>query len=217
MKPIFLITAGPTREYLDPVRFLSNPSTGKMGYALARAARDSGARVILVSGPVTLRPPKGVRLIRVESAEEMYREVMLRHEKSDVVIMAAAVADYKPEKHSGKKLKKAANRLTLRMVRTKDILLALGHRKGRRVLVGFAAETGLRLKEAMRKLEIKNLDLVVANDVSRPGSGFAGDYNQAVIINRERNVERLARMRKDRLARLIIRRCLERLGGRGRR
>ena len=211
MKPTFLITAGPTREYLDPVRFLSNPSTGKMGYALARAARDAGAGVTLVSGPVSLRPPKRVRLIRVETAGEMYREVLRHYDRAGVVIMAAAVADYRPAKRLSKKMKKGGRELQLSMVRTRDILSALGEEKGKRLLVGFAAETGAVVKEAGRKLKEKNLDLIVANDVSRRDAGFASDYNRAVIIDRGGNIERLPRMKKDKLARLIVRRCLDML------
>lgn len=206
LKPIFLITAGPTREHLDPVRFFSNPSTGKMGYALARAARDRGAAVILVSGPVALRAPRGVRLVRVERAGEMRREVLRRH--ADIIIMAAAVADYRPKRRLARKMKKGPQKINVPMVRTGDILAELGRMKGDRILVGFAAETGALVREAGRKLREKNLDMVVANDVSRPGAGFASDYNRAVIIDRAGNVTRLARMRKDALARIIIRRCL---------
>lgn len=211
MKPTFLITAGPTREYLDPVRFFSNPSSGKMGYALARIARQSGARVILVSGPVSLRPPKGVRLIRVETAEEMRREVARHGKNADVIIMAAAVADYSPARRRGEKMKKGRREIRLTMRRTKDILAELGRKKGKRLLVGFSAETRAVAREARRKLNEKNLDLIVANDVSRPDEGFASDFNRALIIDRGGDVERLPRMRKERLARLIVRRCLSML------
>ena len=208
MKPVFLITAGPTREYLDPVRFFSNPSTGRMGYALARAARDRGAEVILVSGPVALRAPGGVRLVRVESANEMRREVLRWCGRADVVIMAAAVADYRPAKRLSRKMKKGSRQINVPMARTGDILAELGRKKGNGILVGFAAETGAPVREASRKLREKNLDMIVANDISRPGAGFASDYNRAVIIDRVRNVTRLPRMRKDALARIIVRRCL---------
>jgi phosphopantothenoylcysteine decarboxylase/phosphopantothenate--cysteine ligase len=207
LKPVFLITAGPTREYLDPVRFFSNPSTGRMGYALARAARDRGAEVILVSGPVALRAPGGVRLVRVESANEMCREVMRR--RADIIIMAAAVADYRPAKRLSRKVKKGSRQINVPMVRTGDILAELGRKKGNGILVGFAAETGAPVREASRKLGEKNLDMIVANDISRQGAGFASDYNRAVIIDRVRNVTRLPRMRKDALARIIVRRCLD--------
>lgn len=208
MKPTFLITAGPTREYLDPVRFFSNPSSGKMGYALASAARDAGASVILVSGPVALRPPKGARLIRVESAQEMYREVTRCYRDADIVIMAAAVADYRPEKCLSKKMKKGRSALSLRMVRTPDILASLGEKKRKRLLVGFAAETGSLVREARRKMGEKNLDMIVANDVSRRDTGFGSDYNRALIIDKKGTVTRLPRMSKDRLAGIIVRQCL---------
>ena len=209
VKPVFLITAGPTREYLDPVRFLSNPSTGRMGYAIARAARALGSKVILVSGPVSLGPPKGVRTIHVESAEEMRREVMRARRDASVVIMAAAVADYRPRRRGAQKIKKGARRIDVPMVRTRDILAAMGRKKGNKILVGFAAETGDPEREARRKLGEKNLDLIVANDVSRRDSGFASEYNRAVIIDRAGNVTRLPRMRKDALARIIVRRCID--------
>lgn len=209
MKPVFLITAGPTREYLDPVRFFSNPSSGKMGYALARAARNHGAGVILVSGPVALKPPKGVTLIRVESAREMYREVMRCFPRAAIVIMAAAVADYRPAQCLGRKMKKAQGSVSVRMVKTTDILTELGKKKGRKLLAGFAAETGSLLREARRKMREKNLDLIIANDVSRRKSVFGSDYNTVVILDREGSVERLPRMRKETLARIIIQRCLD--------
>jgi phosphopantothenoylcysteine decarboxylase/phosphopantothenate--cysteine ligase len=209
VKPVFLITAGPTREYLDPVRFLSNPSSGRMGYAIARAARARGSKVILVSGPVSLDPPKGVRTIHVESAEEMRREVMRARGSASIVIMAAAVADYKPQRRSAGKIKKGTRRIDMPMVRTRDILAELGRKKGNSILVGFAAETSDIEREAKRKLGEKNLDLIVANDVSRLDSGFASDYNRAVIIDRMGKVARLPRMRKDALARIIVQRCLD--------
>ncbi|MDD5557682.1 MAG: phosphopantothenoylcysteine decarboxylase [bacterium] len=208
MRPSFLVTAGPTREHLDPVRFLSNPSTGRMGFALARAARDAGARVTLVAGPVSLRPPAGVGLVRVRSAEEMRREVMRRYRDADVVIMAAAVSDYRPRRRLGRKMKKGAPSLAVPMVRTADILAGLGRRKGGRILVGFAAETGDPAAGARRKLREKNLDLVVGNDVSRGDAGFGSDRNRAVLVSRDGPVGRLPLMRKERLAAIIVRRCL---------
>jgi len=208
LKPVFLITAGPTREYLDPVRFFSNPSTGKMGYALARAARDRGAKVILVSGPVALCAPGGVRLVRVESANEMRREVLRWRRRADVIIMAAAVADYRPAKRLSRKMKKGSRQINVPMVRTADILAELGRKKGNRILVGFAAETASLVREAKRKLREKNLDMIVANDVSRRDEGFASDYNRGIIINRAGNITRLPRMRKAALARIIVQRCL---------
>ena len=208
MRPVFLITAGPTREYLDPVRFFSNPSSGKMGFSLARAARNAGARVILVSGPVALRPTKGVKLIRVESAQEMCQEVLRHYRDADIVIMAAAVADYRPEKRLDKKVKKGRGAISVRMVRTPDILALLDKKRRKRLLVGFAAETGSLVREARRKLREKNLDMIVANDVSRRDAGFGSDYNRALIIDKNGTVTRLPRMSKDSLAGIIVRQCL---------
>ncbi len=204
----FLVTAGPTREYLDPVRFISNPSSGRMGYAVAEAALRAGGRVTLVSGPVALVPPAGVRLIEVETAEEMRRAVRDEAAGADVVVMAAAVADYRPARRSRRKLKKGPSSLSVRMVRTPDILAELGRRRGKALLVGFAAETGDPAREAARKLAQKGLDLVIGNDVSRRGSGFGSGFNEAVFVGRNGECERLPRMRKERLARLIVRRCL---------
>ena len=209
MNPRFLITAGPTREYLDPVRFLSNPSSGKMGYALARAALRAGARVTLVSGPVALKPPAGARLVGVESAADMRRAVRRFSRDADVIVMAAAVADYMPARRLRRKMIKGASALSVKMVRTRDILAELGRRRGRAVLVGFAAETGRLVPEAERKLRAKRLDLIVANDVSRPGAGFGSDFNEAFLIDRHGARDRVPRMTKGRLARLIVRRCLE--------
>jgi phosphopantothenoylcysteine decarboxylase/phosphopantothenate--cysteine ligase len=206
-----LITAGPTREYLDPVRFFSNPSTGKMGYALARAAHAKGAKVILISGPVALRPPRGVKLIEVETGNEMFREVMQHYEDADAVIMAAAVVDYSPKRRMKGKMKKVSQTMNIRMQRTRDILANLGQRKGKQFLVGFAAETGLLIKEATNKLKRKNLDMIVANDVSKPQAGFASDYNSALIIDRTGVITDYPRMKKDKLARFIIKHCFEKM------
>jgi phosphopantothenoylcysteine decarboxylase/phosphopantothenate--cysteine ligase len=180
-----LVTAGPTVEDIDPVRFVSNRSSGKMGYRLAEAARDRGARVALVSGPVSLSPPGGVEVVPVRSAEEMQRAVAERVGPATVVIAAAAVSDYRPARASTSKLKKGKGPLTLDLVRTPDILEGLGRAKAGRILVGFAAETGDILENARKKLEAKNLDLVVANDVTRPGAGFGGDTNAVVLVRRD--------------------------------
>ena len=180
-----LVTAGPTVEDIDPVRFVSNRSSGKMGYRIAEAARDRGASVVLVSGPTDLVPPAGVETIPVRSAEEMQRAVAAQVGRATVVIAAAAVSDYRPASPSTSKLKKADGPATLDLVRTPDILKGLGEAKGGRVLVGFAAETEDLLANAARKLEVKNLDLVVANDVTVPGAGFGGDTNAVVLIRRD--------------------------------
>jgi phosphopantothenoylcysteine decarboxylase/phosphopantothenate--cysteine ligase len=180
-----LVTAGPTVEDIDPVRFVSNRSSGTMGYRLAEAARDRGATVVLVSGPTHLRPPHGVELVAVRSAEEMQRAVSERVGEATVVIAAAAVSDYRPVSASGSKLKKTDGPLALELVRTPDILKGLGETKGSRLLVGFAAETDDLVANARAKLEAKNLDLIVANDVAAPGAGFGGETNAAVLLRRD--------------------------------
>ncbi len=180
-----LVTAGPTVEDIDPVRFLSNRSSGRMGYRVAEAARDRGARVILVSGPTALSAPSGIERVAVRSAEEMARAVADRVGEAGVVVMAAAVADYRSASVSPTKVKKTAGPATLELVRTSDILRSLGQAKGERTLVGFAAETDHVIENAWKKLREKNLDLIVANDVSREGAGFGTETNAAVLLDRE--------------------------------
>jgi phosphopantothenoylcysteine decarboxylase/phosphopantothenate--cysteine ligase len=180
-----LVTAGPTVEDIDPVRFLSNRSSGRMGYRVAEAARDRGARVILVSGPTALSAPSGIERVAVRSAEEMARAVGDRVGEAGVVVMAAAVADYRSASVSPTKVKKTAGPATLELVRTSDILRSLGQAKGERTLVGFAAETDHVIENAWKKLREKNLDLIVANDVSREGAGFGTETNAAVLLDRE--------------------------------
>ena len=176
-----IVTAGPTRERIDDVRFISNRSTGKMGYEIARAARDRGASVCLVSGPVALTPPDGVELVPVESAADMYREVMSRFDSSDIVIKAAAVADYTPDTKVDGKIKKSGN-MHLELVRTADILKSLGERKKHQILVGFAAEMQDLEDNAEAKLINKNADIICANDVSRNDIGFGSDDNSIVMF-----------------------------------
>ncbi|MCL2817512.1 MAG: bifunctional phosphopantothenoylcysteine decarboxylase/phosphopantothenate--cysteine ligase CoaBC [Clostridiales bacterium] len=178
-----LVTAGPTREKLDPVRYISNRSSGKMGYALAEAARARGASVTLVSGPVALPAPQGVDLISVENAEEMYQAVWRAYEQTDVVVAAAAVADFRPQEQAARKIKKSAAPESIRLTANSDILASLGREKGGRILVGFAAETENLLQSAKGKLAEKNLDLIVANDVSAPGAGFDCDTNIVTLID----------------------------------
>jgi phosphopantothenoylcysteine decarboxylase / phosphopantothenate---cysteine ligase len=180
-----LVTAGPTVEDIDPVRFISNRSSGRMGYRLAEAARDRGARVVLVSGPTALPAPRGVDLVAVRSAEEMARAVAERVGPASIVVMAAAVADYRPAAVAATKVKKADGPASVDLVRTTDILRSLGQAKGDRTLVGFAAETDHVLENAGKKLAAKNLDLIVANDVSREGSGFGVETNAAVLLDRD--------------------------------
>jgi len=177
-----LITAGPTQEPLDPVRYLSNRSSGKMGYALAEAAVGRGARVILVSGPIALAAPAGVELIPVQTAVEMRQAVMDHLEQATMIIKAAAVADYHRTNPPRQKVKKTAARLSLELDPTPDILAEAGRKKGDRLLVGFAAETENLIVEARRKLKSKNCDMVVANLVAQPGIGFESDENEVTLV-----------------------------------
>jgi phosphopantothenoylcysteine decarboxylase/phosphopantothenate--cysteine ligase len=182
-----MVTAGPTREPLDPVRFLSNRSSGKMGYSLAGEALQRGAKVILVSGPTALPPPLGAQFLAVETAAEMAEEVKRNLAAADALIMAAAVADFRPAERSREKIKKRGASRALKLVPTEDILSGLGRLSGRskKVIVGFAAETSGLEANALKKLKEKNLDLVVANDVSREGIGFDSDFNQVLIVGRD--------------------------------
>ncbi|WLD95380.1 bifunctional phosphopantothenoylcysteine decarboxylase/phosphopantothenate--cysteine ligase CoaBC [Alkalihalobacillus sp. AL-G] len=180
-----IITAGPTREQVDPVRFFTNRSSGKMGYALAEAAQGFGAQVTLISGPTSLPEPFGINVIQVKSAEEMYNAVMKRYEYADLIIKSAAVADYRPKEVLAQKVKKKDSGLAIEMERTKDILQELGKCKTNQVLVGFAAETDQVETYALEKLERKNLDIIVANNVSEVGSGFEGDTNKVTIFGND--------------------------------
>ena len=180
-----LVTAGPTVEDIDPVRFVSNRSSGRMGYRLAEAARDRGARVVLVSGPTSLADPTGLETVRVRSAAEMGAAVEKRAADAAIVAMAAAVSDWRPAAVAPQKVKKRDGALSLDMVRTADILKRLGAAKGSRFLIGFAAETNGVREYARRKLVEKNLDLIVANDVSKRGQGFAVETNAALLIDRK--------------------------------
>jgi phosphopantothenoylcysteine decarboxylase/phosphopantothenate--cysteine ligase len=179
-----LITAGPTQEPLDPVRYITNRSSGKMGYALAEAARHRGARVILVSGPVHIPEPAGVEILRVRTAREMREAVMGRLEDATIIIKSAAVADYHVAQVPEHKVKKTATRLTLDLDPTPDILAEAGQKKGDRLLIGFAAETGQLIPEARRKLQTKNCDMVVANLVNQQGTGFESDANKVTLVLR---------------------------------
>jgi phosphopantothenoylcysteine decarboxylase / phosphopantothenate---cysteine ligase len=199
-----LVTAGPTREELDPVRFISNHSSGKMGYALAMAAQRRGARVILVSGPVNLPAPCGVDLVRVESAREMQAVVMERVGECTAIIKAAAVADYRPAERSREKIKKQTEELSLSLVRTPDILAGLGRLEKRPLLVGFAAETTNLDEFAAGKLKEKNADMIVANDVSQRDAGFNVETNRARLLFRDGRVLEYPLMSKDALASVIL-------------
>lgn len=210
-----LVTAGPTREELDPVRFISNHSSGKMGYALAGAARRRGARVILVSGPTALQPPCGVEFIAVESAAEMRAAVLKHFPGCDVTIKAAAVADYRPKERAGDKLKKRGEEMVIELVKNPDILRELGERKrAGQLLVGFAAETADLEANATIKLTEKNLDLIVANDVSASGAGFNVDTNIVRLLFRDGAKEELPLLPKDQVAAVILDRIVALLGRR---
>ncbi len=200
-----LISAGPTREWIDPVRFLSNPSSGKMGYALARAAVDRGMQVTLVSGPTALKAPAGAEVLYVETAREMQEAMSQRFAKADLIIMAAAVSDHRPETRSKQKQKKEQVRMTLDLVANPDILVELGkQKKNGQTLVGFAAETENLLPNARRKLREKNLDWIVANDVSEKDRGFQSDFNKISLLSKEQNEMDFEYQEKNSLARKIM-------------
>jgi len=198
-----LVTAGPTREKIDPVRYVSNRSSGKMGYAIAEAAAQLGADVTLVSGPTALPAPANVKLIKVESAMQMHDAVWESYPTTQVVIMAAAVADYRPSASSEQKIKKGEDQ-TINLVQNPDILASLGKEKGDRILIGFAAETENLLNYAQKKLEEKNLDMIVANDVTQEGAGFDGDTNIITTITVEHELKRWPKMTKHEAAVKIL-------------
>lgn len=199
-----VITAGPTREKIDPVRYLSNHSSGKMGYAIAEVAAKLGANVTLISGPTSIAPPEFVNVINIESAQEMYDRVMEYYPYTDVVIKSAAVADYRPKITHEIKLKKQAGSLNVEMERTKDILKELGKLKKHQLLVGFAAETNNVEEYAKKKLETKNLDLIVANNVTSKGAGFGTDTNIVTIIDRNLEKIELPLMTKHEVAKELL-------------
>ncbi|MFH0952752.1 MAG: phosphopantothenoylcysteine decarboxylase [Verrucomicrobiota bacterium] len=199
-----LITAGPTREPIDPVRFISNRSSGKMGYAVASVARERAHDVVLISGPVSLEAPEGVEVVKVLTADDMCRAVEERIGWCDALVMVAAVADWRPEQVQAQKMKKSPAAMILRLEPTPDILKAVRPKKGRRLFVGFAAETQNVLEEARRKLRDKGLDLIVVNDVSRPGSGFEADRNQVTLLPRDGAPEPLPLLPKRDVAARIV-------------
>lgn len=198
-----LVTAGATREFIDSVRYISNPSSGKMGYALAKEAANRGAEVVLVSGKSNLCPIPGVKTINIETSEEMYKSVMEHLDWSTVVVKAAAVGDYTPVKKENGKIKKEDKNRTLELKRTQDILKEIGKNKNDRIVIGFAAETDNLIKNAQEKLKKKNADLIVANDVSRSGAGFEEDTNIAHLIYGD-SAEELPLMSKSLLAQKIL-------------
>jgi phosphopantothenoylcysteine decarboxylase/phosphopantothenate--cysteine ligase len=198
-----LITAGPTREPVDPVRFISNRSSGRMGYALARAAVRRGANVTLISGPSNEKPPEQASFISVETAEEMERAVLKHLRKAAFIIMTAAVSDYAPAKTAKVKLKKT-DAISLKLKINPDILMKLGKKKGKKILTGFAAESGKNIKSAKSKLKEKNLDLIVLNDISQKGAGFDVDTNIVTLIDKKGKMDEYPLMKKIDVANVIL-------------
>lgn len=200
-----MITAGPTVESIDPVRYLTNRSTGKMGYAIAKMAADRGADVTLVSGPTNITPPANLKkLIKIQSAEEMYSAIINNFDENQVIIKSAAVADYKPKTYSNKKIKKSNDDLVIELDRNKDIAYELGKIKKDKILVGFAAETNDLIENAKGKVNKKNLDFIVANDLTEEGAGFGTDTNIVKIIDKEGNISKYPQMKKDEVANIIL-------------
>ena len=204
-----VVTAGPTWEALDPVRHLANRSSGKMGYALARVGRRRGAHVTLVSGPTALTPPRGVEFVPVTSACEMDQAVMQLADSADVIVMAAAVGDFRPTESARHKIKRGRTDLQLRLAPNPDILAKLGASAGARFLVGFAAETRDVVANARRKLQAKGVHLIVANDVTEDGAGFDVDTNVVTLVDRSGRVEQLEKMSKEAVASVIYDRVAE--------
>lgn len=195
-----LVTAGPTQEPLDPVRYITNHSSGKMGFAIAEAARDRGAAVTLVSGPVTLPDPAGVRMLKVKTADEMHGSVMSNYQEQDILIMIAAVADYKSKEIADLKMKKSGNTLSLTLVKNPDIAKDLGKVKEGRILVGACAETDNLIQNAKQKIESKNLDMIIANDVTMEGAGFGVDTNIVKLVKNDGTVIDYPKMLKSEVA-----------------
>ncbi|RJQ65466.1 MAG: bifunctional phosphopantothenoylcysteine decarboxylase/phosphopantothenate--cysteine ligase CoaBC [Desulfobacteraceae bacterium] len=206
-----LVTAGPTWEPIDPVRFITNPSTGKMGFAVARAAACRGADVLLISGPSALEDPLNVRVLRVQTAEEMGDAVIKHFPAFDIVVKTAAVSDWAPVERFDQKIKKTKEDRMLHLRPTMDILKEIGRRKKNQILVGFAAETENLKENAQRKLTEKNLDLLLGNPIGNPDSGFAADTNTATLFYKDGTVEPLPTMKKSALAHLLLDRIIQRL------
>jgi phosphopantothenoylcysteine decarboxylase/phosphopantothenate--cysteine ligase len=207
-----LVTAGPTREALDPVRFISNRSSGRMGFALAREARGRGASVVVVAGPTSAAAPHGVEVVRVENAEAMLGECLDRFEDVDIAVLNAAVADWRPAEASPTKVRKADIGRELALEPTPDIAAELGRKKGSQFLVLFAAETDAVTEKAEEKMRSKHADLIVGNTVGQPGSGFDSETNDAVVVTAA-GAEKLPRLRKDDLAVLIWDRIVQTRSG----
>lgn len=204
-----LVSAGATKEAIDPVRYITNHSSGKMGYALARAARNAGAEVTLVAGDTSLSDPFDVNTMHVQSAEDMYEAIVSRSDEMDVIIMAAAVADYTPKEIAAEKIKKSDGNLSIDLKRTDDILLSLGKKKKPgQVLIGFAMETENLLENAAKKLQAKNADYIIANSLREKGAGFGGDTNIVTILSRD-GEKNLGLLSKEETAEMILMNCLK--------
>jgi phosphopantothenoylcysteine decarboxylase/phosphopantothenate--cysteine ligase len=199
----FLVTAGPTQEAIDPVRYISNRSSGRMGYAVAEAAIDAGHEVTLISGRTSLAPPKRARVIPVTTADEMFDQVMRHVAQSDVLVMCAAVADYRPAHYSEQKIKKHSDRLTLELVPTRDVLASLPDER-KFLVIGFAAETSDLENNAIKKLNDKHLDIIVANDVSRSDIGMESAENEVTIFFRDGHLKKIQRTSKEIIARELV-------------
>lgn len=199
-----VVTAGPTIVPIDPVRILTNRSSGKMGYSIAEEARDRGAEVVLISGPTSLRKPNGIKVIDIKTNEDMFNAIKNEFKDADIVIKSAAVADYKAKNYSNEKIKKTGDDLNLIFERDRDILKTLGDMKENQILVGFAAESSNLKENAKGKLERKNLDYIVANDISKPETGFASDENKVTIISKSGEEVSLEKMSKREVAKNIF-------------
>lgn len=195
-----IVTAGPTIAQIDPVRFITNRSTGKMGYAIAKEARNRGANVTLISGPTSIEVPSNINVIKVSTNEEMKNEVMKRFDNADIVIKSAAVADYKPKSYSTQKIKKGHGDLVIEFTRDNDILMELGNKKEKQILVGFAAESQNLKENARLKLQKKNLDYIVANDITLSDAGFGSEDNKVIILSKEGKEIHLDKMSKEKIA-----------------
>ena len=200
-----IVTAGPTVESIDPMRYITNRSTGKMGYSIAKEAIERGADVTLITGPTNLTPPQNLKkLVKIESAKDMYEAVLENLDGNDVVIKSAAVADYKPKNYSNKKIKKSDDDLIIELDRNKDIAQEIGKIKNNKILVGFAAETNDLIENASLKIKKKNLDFIVANDLTKEGAGFGVDTNIVKIIDKEGNITEYPKMKKEEVANIIL-------------
>lgn len=200
-----IVTAGPTVESIDPMRYITNRSTGKMGYSIAKEAIERGADVTFITGPTNLTPPQNLKkLVKIESAKDMYEAVLENLDENDVVIKSAAVADYKPKNYSNKKIKKSDDDLVIELDRNKDIAQEIGKIKNNKILVGFAAETNDLIENASLKIKKKNIDFIVANDLTKEGAGFGVDTNIVKIIDKEGNITEYPKMKKEEVANIIL-------------